>query len=68
MTGAKKVIKVKNQFFCACQPRAKEFLKFGHTEALFSQLILHTLTSYFQVLKHFSKIFFGSNHYKYLEL
>ena len=21
MTGAKKVIKVKNQFFCACQPR-----------------------------------------------
>ena len=37
MAGVKKVIRVKNQFFHARQPR-EEIFEFVHTEALFSQL------------------------------
>ena len=47
---------------------AKEFLKSVHTEALFSQLFVQTLSSYFRVLPSFFEIFFGSNQYKWLVL
>ena len=40
MTGAKKVIKVKNHFFHACQPRTvKEYLIFVHTSAVYSHFL-----------------------------
>ena len=44
MTGSKKVVFIKNQFFHARQPREGIF-KFVHNEALFSQLFAQASTS-----------------------
>ena len=67
MTGAKKVIKVKNQFSCACQPREGIFEIWSYQGLMFTT-DSPNFEELFPSFETFFQIFFCSNGFKCLVL